>query len=265
MDVHVGCVGDDTLPQMDRTATSWIGIGAQRSGTTWFTDLLLRHPRMALAGGGKELHHFDRSIVTGASEVDEYRRLFESTDGIRIGEFTPSYLRCLWIPRPLRQAAPSATVYLVLLRHPVARFESAMRWYLAQDNVPDEKHPHALARFSRLHGVDATWAGMYATQLAVWADVVGRDNLMVFQYEAIADRPDAAVEQVWARLGLEPVDMGDPYQPSRTTSDRTGPWQLPEDMRSNLTTLYHHDMVQLASSWGFDLDLWGNEAARSHE
>ncbi len=43
------------MPQhgpLGRTADQ--GIGAQRSGTTWFTDLLVQHPSAGLGTNGKK-------------------------------------------------------------------------------------------------------------------------------------------------------------------------------------------------------------------
>jgi hypothetical protein len=52
---------------------------------------------------------------------------------------------------------------------------------------------------------------MYATQLAVWADVVGRDNLMLLQFDAISDRPDALPDFDWTFHFF--VDQGQPVAP----------------------------------------------------
>lgn len=71
---------------------AWIGIGAQRSGTTWFTDLLCAHPQVCLgANGRKEQHAFNRSLLAGWSEedTDAYRCQFSFDPGLRPGEFTP--------------------------------------------------------------------------------------------------------------------------------------------------------------------------------
>ena len=50
------------------SAPAWLGIGAQRSGTTWFTDLLTQHPQVSdttLSAGliiqQHPLEHFDWS------------------------------------------------------------------------------------------------------------------------------------------------------------------------------------------------------------
>ena len=44
---------------------SWLGIGAQRSGTTWFTDLLTQHPQVGLGTNGKKEQHLLHKVADG--------------------------------------------------------------------------------------------------------------------------------------------------------------------------------------------------------
>ncbi|MGH2722704.1 MAG: hypothetical protein ACRDI0_00285 [Actinomycetota bacterium] len=143
---------------------AWMGIGAQRSGTTWFTDLLTTHPEVCLGREGrKELHYFNRFLVRPWSEGEAraYRDRFDGAEGRLPGEFTPFYLRGLWIPPLARQACRPDLVLVVLLRDPVERFASAMSWYRRESEPPQE--PGGLARWAREKGADALWGGMYAT------------------------------------------------------------------------------------------------------
>ncbi|MGH2787659.1 MAG: hypothetical protein ACRDJV_07080 [Actinomycetota bacterium] len=120
---------------------SWIGIGAQRCGTTWFTDLLVQHPRMDVAGrgdaasGGKKEHHFlYRYGLTrdwSAAARDEYRATFTS-DELKLGEFTPYYLRASWICELTADSLPEDAPLLVLVRDPIDRFASAVRRDMVQ-------------------------------------------------------------------------------------------------------------------------------------
>ena len=44
---------------------AWLGIGAQRSGTTWLTDLLVQHPQVALGSNGKKEQHLLHKVADG--------------------------------------------------------------------------------------------------------------------------------------------------------------------------------------------------------
>lgn len=80
---------------MPKDGPSWLGIGAQRCGTTWFTRLLLQHPEMSLSTERrKELHLLYPELLSAWSEAQKcaYRSLFTDAEGLA-GEFTPYYLR----------------------------------------------------------------------------------------------------------------------------------------------------------------------------
>jgi hypothetical protein len=71
---------------------AWLGIGAQRSGTTWFTDLLTQHPEVGLGTNGKKEQHLLHKVADGREPPAAYLDLFPD-DGVRRGEWTPQSLR----------------------------------------------------------------------------------------------------------------------------------------------------------------------------
>lgn len=108
---------------------SWLGIGAQRCGTTWLTDLVTQHPLMDVPGGKKEHHWLYRYGLMhdwSPEAREEYRRTFSHPE-VRMGEFTPYYLRSPWIVELTRDALPESAPIFVILRDPIDRFASALR------------------------------------------------------------------------------------------------------------------------------------------
>lgn len=108
---------------------TWLGIGAQRCGTTWFTDLLTQHPQMEVANGIKEHHWLYRYGLTQEWTEEakaEYRETFSSED-LMLGEWTPYYMRAAWVPQVVADILPPDTPILVLLRDPIDRYASALR------------------------------------------------------------------------------------------------------------------------------------------
>src|ERR671938_577720 len=90
-----------------RRGPAWLGIGAQRSGTTWFTDLLLQHPDVTLSNvRAKELRWMNRA-PNRPFDAEEYISVFD-VDG-HPGEFTPMYLRALWVPERAREVIEPET------------------------------------------------------------------------------------------------------------------------------------------------------------
>lgn len=260
----------------DERGPAWLGIGAQRCGTTWFTELLTQHPAVVLPTGtaateqrrgsvapsDKEMHALQSSLITGFSAVERerYLSLFETASGARPGEFTPYYLRALWVPEVARRVCREGVVLIVLLRDPVARFESAMRHMERSAAFPGEEPTDALRRWVNAAGADAQWAGMYASHLEGWARTFDRAQLIVLQYERVRMDPLPALEAVWRRLGLDPVPLVDVDRPSATSTDRSTPWRwdrLP-GLRERLTELYRPEIERLVAHWGIDPALWAS-------
>src|SRR3954468_80033 len=133
--------GPHRVTLMSVSGPAWLGIGAQRSGTTWFTDLLTQHPQVGLGTNGKKEQHLLHKVADGVLPADDYLSLVPR-DGVRRGEWTPQYLRHASVPAAAARLVPAAPV-LVLLRDPVDRFRSAMR-LPAPPTPPGQTPPLAL-------------------------------------------------------------------------------------------------------------------------
>ena len=108
---------------------SWIGIGAQRCGTTWFVDLLTQHPLVDVPDGKKEhdeLYRFGLMAPWDKKAAKNYKDKF-SDSKIHFGEFSPAYMRALWVPELALEVLPSDAPIFVLLRDPLDRFASGLR------------------------------------------------------------------------------------------------------------------------------------------
>jgi Sulfotransferase family len=226
---------------------AWLGIGAQRSGTTWFTQLLIQHPAMGLGSRDKKEQHALYRLG-GVQDENAYRASFGG-DILR-GEWTPFYLRALTTPPlALRLCRPDAPM-LVLLRDPVERFASSMRLRVKMQRRGKSEN------FRFLLG-DAQWAGMYADQLDAWANTVGRDRLELLVYEDVRDDPEAACRQVWSRLGLDTAPLTGIDERSYSSAGKMD-WQWPEGLRGTLTALYAPQVRRLRDEWELDVAAWRN-------
>jgi len=226
------------------TTPAWLGIGAQRSGTTWFTDLLTQHPDVGLGVNGKKEQHLLHKVGDGVEPVSAYLDLFPD-DGVRRGEWTPQYLRHASAPATAARLLPPTAPVLVLLRDPVERFLSAMRLAATRAKSPwPYPVPITVQAFS----------GFYADQLAMWRHHLGRERLVVMVYEDVRRAPQAAVDAVWTRLGLAPVALRDVDRPSRSSSNAE--WEPPAGLVESLTAMYRPQVGRLATEWGLNLSSW---------
>jgi len=226
---------------------AWLGIGAQRSGTTWFTDLLTQHPQVGLGTNGKKEQHLLHKVADGREPESAYLELFPD-DGVRRGEWTPQSLRHASAPATASRIVPDAPV-LVLLRDPVERFRSAMRLHATRFAATGKSSwPYPVPMTVQ------TFTGFYADQLAMWAAHVGRDRLHVMVYEAARTDAQAAVDAVWGLLGLDPVPLTGVEEASGSSSQAD--WDWPEGLRQSLEVLYAPQVSRLRDEWGLDLSAW---------
>lgn len=240
----------DAPPPPSGTVTGppdFVGIGAQKSGTTWWFELLAGHPQVHHpAHLHKERHYFGRyaDAAFDPAAVAGYHRWFPRPPGTITGEWTPDYLSQPWVPPLLALAAPDARL-LVILRDPIERFVSGV----AHAEIrPGSNLGDALA--------DAVQRGFYAAALRPWLDRFTGDRLLVLQYERCIADPLGQLARTFAFLELEDVapagDVRALVSPTTTEKRRLDP-----DARRRLAELYAGDMAALeALVPELDLELW---------
>jgi hypothetical protein len=226
---------------------SWLGIGAQRSGTTWLTDLLVQHPRVGLGTNGKKEQHLLHKVGDGREPLSAYAALFPD-DGVRRGEWTPQYLRHASTPGAVARLLPDVPV-LVVLRDPVERFRSAMR-LAATREASGQKPPWPYPVPITVQ----TWTGMYADQLAMWAAAVGRERMHVLVYEQVRLDPQATLDRLWSLLGLDPVPLTGVEEASGSSS--RADWEWTPGLRESLLALYRPQLDRLRDDWDLDISGW---------
>lgn len=170
----------------------FIGIGAQRAGTTWIHHALSEHPEIWTAKP-KELHFFDLNWDQG---VDWYKRQFEGApkDALR-GEFTPDYLADPDAITRLAKTAPEAKL-ITVLRDPVDRAYSA--YWLFQDRYEDISFEAALRRDSKLLKM-----GIYADQLEHILANFPEEQLLILFYTDLADDDVGTAQTIYRFLDVD--------------------------------------------------------------
>lgn len=227
----------------------FVGVGTQRSGTSWWYSLVEWHPAVqTLAAATKELHYFDRywGEPFGEADVAAYARLFRRPPGKVGGEWTPRYMFDPWTPPLLRRAAPDARL-LVLLRDPVARFVSAMNHRTERGWTTDET------------AVDeAVSRGFYHAQLTRLLGHFPRQQVLVLQFERCRDDVDAMLRRTFSFLQLPDAGLP-PGRRRPANQSRHRPAELPRVLLDEVRTGYRTDVECLATTFPeIDLGLWEN-------
>ncbi len=225
----------------------FVGIGAQKAGTTWWYDVICAHPRVYVRDDiHKERHFFGRfaTVPFGPHECARYEAWFPHPPGHMTGEWTPDYLHLPWVPPLLARAAPQVRL-LVLVRDPVERFRSGLA-----------HHRRDRGRLDVDTFGDAVNRGLYHAALGRWREHFAADQILVLQYESCVADPDRELARTLGFLGLEPFTHEAVATPVNATARSL---ELDEDVRRRLVELYEGDVRALAGSCpDLDLDLWPN-------
>lgn len=235
----------------------FIGVGAQKAGTTWWFRLIEAHPKVhAIPNQRPELHFFDR-FVDGwpdAGDIERYHRFFPRPPGALAGEKTPNYMACSWVPSMLRDAAPDARL-ISLLRDPIARYVSG-RTHDEQRSGRPPAETRDPADEIRWVG-DAFAKGLYAQQLDWLYACFPRERLLVLQYESCVRDPAAELARTYEFLGLPPHRPPDEELTRPRNITQAEKIQLDPRRHHLLVELYSADVHRLATMVpGLDLALW---------
>ena len=227
----------------------FVGIGAQRSGTTWWYDLVSSHPRVVHRGDLKELHYFHRFSQRPFTDadVDTYHRFFPRPTGHLSGEWSPGYLSHFWVPPLLHRAAPDAKL-LLLLRDPIERYRSGVALQ-TETGRPSARAASAAFRI-----------GCYATQLEQLFGWFPREQVLVLQFERCVADPGPELARTFRFLGLDddfvPDDLVQPRNQARVTKA-----PLPDHTHEALVHAYAPEVAALPGLVAdLDVALWRNFA-----
>jgi hypothetical protein len=237
-------------------APDFVGVGAQRCGTSWWYRGTLRsHPGVVrVAKPGKELHYFDRFWDGEPPDdfVERYHALFPRPEGAITGEWTPRYMVDFWTMPLLRRAAPDARL-LIMLRDPIERLRSAIQ---RERMLADE----AGVPFGLSHVSEAVYRGLYYDHVRGVLELYPRDRVLILQFERCRDDPIGEMRRTQEFLGLEPLGE----MPEKLAQHRRPPGtkpELSEPRRAELARRFRDDVARLAGLCPeIDLARWPNFA-----
>lgn len=232
---------------MPAPGPDFLGLGAQKAGTTWLHANLAQHPRVRFPGG-KEVHFWDREHARG---LDWYRGLFDGAPRRTLqGDITPAYAT---LP-PERIAAAAAFAprakLIYLLRHPVERAWSAAKMALARADMELDEASDAWFRdHFRSRGSRAR--GDYAACLDAWLACFPRPALLLLRYEDVVCEPESVVRAVCAHLGLDPQPLLSPANEWLRKEVFPGARaELRPALRAELEELYAEPLLRLRERHG---------------
>lgn len=244
----------------------FVGLGAPKSGTSWWYQLLMEHPqivphRVRLASPkNKEtqyfLHFQHRNI--DAEAIDLYRQAFAAPPGAICGEFSTQYLLYPTLLEQLAVAAPNTKI-LVILRNPIDRFLShwnqltTKRGQRLFGNVSAAQHYSLTTVSFYTEAMLHSFYGSGVTRLLRYFD---RDQVLVLQFERMVQQPTVELARTYRFLGVDERFHARGYgQPVNH-----GLYVIPKpdaQERARLAAYLRSDVEQLVSLCPeIDLNLW---------
>ena len=170
--------------------------GAGRSGTTTLYHYMIQHPQISKSVT-KETRFFDEHYDKG---LNWYKGFFRKDNCI---DATPSYYRNEQALRRIQQTYSKLPKMVMILREPIARFESVWNLGLSKgwhnvsfDDVCANENSH-------LH------QGLYYKHLKFMFDLFGKENIHVMFIEELNKNPQYEMMRVFDFLDLDRFTIPD--------------------------------------------------------
>jgi hypothetical protein len=231
------------------TLPSFIGIGAERCGTTWLHLLLRQHPKVYMPSRRKELDFFNRNYDKGR---EWYESFFpDPQDAVAykaIGEISPGYLG---FPEAAERMASVQSIrkLIAILRNPVDRAYShyghaiRLRGYDKSFEEFLNDHPDSLTH------------GFYAKNLERFLKYYSRDQLCCLIFEEAINDIASTKKDIAQFLEINPHEF-----PDTAVSNKTNETYIPKFKKLNrsvtqISTYLRNSnldwLVNLAKTAGF--------------
>ncbi|WP_298607898.1 sulfotransferase [uncultured Thiothrix sp.] len=231
---------------------AFLGIGAQKAGTTWLHRMLSQHPQLYLPEA-KELHYWDKQYPQ--APIQAYLDFFHRIDCLE-GEITPSYaILPISTIQVIHQYLPELKL-IYSLRNPIERAWSAACMFLTKAQMELEEASdqwfldHFYSKNSRLRGD-------YETSIRQWLSIYPRENLLLLDYDLIKSNPKLVLSSCCAHLGIHDFTLTQLETMLLSSKVFAGQgYQLRPKLKQALIDLYTPQIYSLSQYLNKDLSHW---------
>ena len=244
------------IPTSNMFLPDFLGIGAQKSGTSWLYENLKTHPELYLPDQ-KELHYFDWHFN---ESLRSYARTFMPGIGRLKGEITPGY--SIISPQRIRfiRAIMPHVKLILLLRNPIDRAWSQALMNLVvlpQKRFEDVSKEEFYSHFSHPRSIHR---GNYPQILKHWLTVFPRRQMYVGFFEDIATQPRKLLGNIFDYLEVSRDVSWDSFPLNRTVFGGPG-IEMPSEFMAFLENMYKNDLQTMRTYFGHRIDRWINHRA----
>jgi Sulfotransferase domain len=231
----------------------FLGIGAQKAGTTWIYQHLSEHPDIRFPAG-KEIHFWDCCRSNG---IEWWMGLFADDHQRRKqGEITPAYATLDEATiREISSLLPDLRVFYSL-RNPIARAWSSALMALerAEMTIDEASHLWFLDHFK---SAGSRRRGDYLSCIRRWQNVFADEQFLTIMFDDITRDPVGVLAMLCRHLGVDANWVGQVPSAKLAMPVFAGPGHdLPEPLLAFLRVLYKPMINQLSELLGRDLSPW---------
>jgi len=190
---------------------TFLGIGAQRCGTTWAYECLAEHPQVYVSQP-KELRYFTKNYEKGPAW---YESFFAQAEGYAArGEITPGYV---YRPAALERIAkdlPDVKMF-VFLRNPIERAFSAYKFF------SDRYYRGMSFKQAMECDPEIVGQGQYVPCIRRLRSLFDSEQVLILVYDDVTTAPDDVIRRIYRFIGVD-----DSYLP-RSNGQRLNATILP--------------------------------------
>lgn len=244
---------------------TFLGIGAQKTATTWLNNMIEQHPQISMPRNKKEIHFFNK-VENFRKGLKWYKSHFNWAVNIKaVGEITPNYF---WTSpysekdregTKLQNEKIPALVYnalgdikfIVCLRDPVDRAVSS---YFHQIRAGNIKPTESILEVSRYHGIESM--GYYDIHFTNWLKYFSLDNFLILFYETdIHDdiRKGRTLARIFQHIGVDarfkPVELTSKFNARKTDFEmHLNHFPIPGFIKRRITR-YTPSFIKESNKW----------------
>jgi len=222
----------------------FIGIGVNKSATSWIVQCLREHPQVSCSQP-KETHFFSNNFSRG---IKWYSSCFRSKkEGDIIGEYSPDYLQNPDSPKRIKEFYPNAKL-IVCLRNPVDRVISAFYF-----NKGRGKHSFDTVRekIEKEPGNDIN-KSLYYRGLKTFFTYFPKKQFIIILFDDVKKNPVPTIQKIYRFL-----DVDDTFTPASAEK------KVNQTVKNAARILFINAFLQTArrtvkaSRWKTPLISWG--------
>ncbi len=174
---------------------NFIGIGAQRTGTSWVYTCLYEHPE--ICAPIKEIHFFSRPRYSEG--IPWYEAHFSKCKPTqKVGEFSTSYLYSEVAAERIHAAYPDVKI-IAILRNPIVRAVSQYGNAVKAGEIPESMPFDEYAKLEK----SVCEQGLYSVQLERYFKYFKKSQVLILIHEDAKKDPQAFMTRIYDFLGVE--------------------------------------------------------------